>query len=192
MASDMLRMREEEFDTLAATLANSSNNVSQTGGGIGSKFAGAVDAGLLGDSVSKVSSQMAAISTSISNVQNIVKKHSNQMFSFDRSMASKIEEIQIPTDLMANDSSEINTYTQTLLGKIDGQSVNNGQASTAFKEIDESVVQGEALTDIHGDQTQQQTYDASSGIGGQQAMRNISGDQTQQQNYDATSVVNKE
>ena len=172
MASDMLRMREEEFDTLSASLGRSSEGVSTTGGSIGQNFAGAVDAGLLGNSVSTISKQMKAISGSISNVQNIVQQHSSQMFSYDRAMASKIGEIEVPNDFVANDSAEVNTYTQALVAKMDGQSVNDGQEAGEFEEIADSSVTVEMMKDIHGDVTVRQRYDDASSVGGQEGIFN--------------------
>ena len=75
-------------------------------------------------------------------------------------LREKISEIQIPTDLIANDSSKLNTYTQTLLEKLDGNSVNEGKGPGTVNEVGESEVEGEALKDIHGNVTQDQKYDA--------------------------------
>ena len=191
MANDVLRMKEEEFEEFTSGLQKSSTRFSSTEGQYKKDFQNLVNTGLTGDSVGKIGNQMVAITNSISNVKNIIQKHSSQMFSFDRSVAKKIEDIDIPQDFVANDSSSVNYYTQTLLGKIDGQSVNEGQESHMFKEIDDSVVNAEKLTDIRGTDSKEEKYDARSSIGGQSILGNISGDTTKEQHYDSSSSVSK-
>lgn len=191
MANDVLRMKEEEFEVFTSGLQKNSTGFSSTESQYKKDFQNLVNTGLTGDSVGKIGNQMVAITNSISNVRNIIQKHSNQMFSFDRSVAKKIEDIDIPQDFVANDASSINYYTQTLLGKIDGQSVNEGHESHMFKEIDDSVVNAEKLTDIRGTDSKEEKYDARSSISSQSILGNISGDTTQEQHYDSSSSVSK-
>ncbi len=191
MADGLIRMVEEEFDAYTSGAQKNSDNLTSTNDGYKKKFQKLVNTGLAGNSVGKIGNQMTAINNSISNVNNIIRKHSNQMFNYDKSVAQKADEIDIPTDFTSNDSASVNYYTQTLVGKIDGRSVNEGHETEKANEIDETVINGEALSDIRGVTSTVETYDANSSVSGQSTLGNISGDVTQQQNYDASSSVGK-
>lgn len=181
--NNVLCMREEEFQAAAAGFGRSASSIASAGQGVPGKFSGATNSGLMGTSVSTVARQMGALSSSIGNIQGIINKHSNQMFGYDRTMAKMANDIEIPQDFLANNSMEVNTYNRTLLGKIDGKSVNEGETATEFKEIDDSTVVRESLSDIRGTDSVEEKYDASSIIG-KSVLGNISGNQTEAQNYD--------
>ena len=183
-----LCMREEEFQAADAGLGRSSTGVGDVGAGIPSKFSGAVNSGLMGKSVSAISKEMSLISSSISNMRNIVKKHSNEMFTYDRTMAKIANDIDIPTDFLAENAMKVNEFNTSLLGKIDGRSVNEGEQAKEFKEIDDNTVSAEALKDISGNVTEQQDYDASSVIG-KSVLGNIVKEETEEKEYDDSSSV---
>ena len=188
MANNNIVMNEQEFELAASAYSNSSTNVSTAGADAPSKFTGAINAGLLGDSIGAITNQLSMISASISNVQGIMTKHSNEMFTYDRTMAKMAEEIEIPTDFLANDSAEVNQYARTLLGKIDGTSVNEGQTAKEFKEIDESTVSAEGLRNITGQDAKEEVYDDSSVVG-KSILGNITSGDTVQQTYDDSVSV---
>ena len=186
-----LCMRQEEIQGLVTGIGRTSGSVSAAGTGMKGKFAPATSSGLMTKQVGTVSKQMHAISSSMSNIQSIVNKHSNQMFEFDSTMAKKANDIEIPTDFLANNSIEVNQYNRFLLGKIDGRSVNEGEKAQEFNEIDEYKISAENLTNISGNVTELQNYDSSSVIG-RSILGKIDGDVTQLQNYDDSSQVQKD
>ena len=167
-------MREEDIDNISSNLSNSSVKISNTGGSINSNFRGAINAGLLGNSAYKVSSQMNSISESIGNVQKIIREHSDKMFEYDKLIASKINDIEIPQDFITDDAFEINNYTQTLLSKIDGQSVNEGQDISKTSELDDIQGDKASLGNItKNDDVTIQDYDDSSDIKKQYEMGSV-------------------
>ena len=211
-SNNNLCMREEEMQTAASGFERCATDLGNIGASMPSKFSGAINSGMMGNTVGAISKEMNLISASLANMKTIVNRHSNQMFSYDREMAKMASEIEIPTDFLENNSMEVNTYNRTLLGKIDGKSVNEGQAATVFNEIADSDVTSKGLTDISGDQTKEQKYDETSVVNRSvlanlvkdetqeskyddgssvqgQSMSNISGDQTQEQTYDESSSV---
>lgn len=117
--------------------------------------------------------------------------HGDNMFAFDRDSAAEIDKMFIPQDFVGNNSMEINQYNASILGKIDGESVNKGEKTEKVNDIDESVVAAEGLKNINDDQTKKQEYDDTSIIG-ESLLGNIANDQTQKQEYDdSTSIGNK-
>ncbi len=192
MADGFLRMQEEEFDMFTGGLQKNSDNFTNTNDNYKKTFQSLVNTGLAGNSVGRIGNQMSAITNSINNVNNIIKEHSTQMFNFDKSVAGKANDIDIPNDFLSNDSASVNYYTQTLLDKIDGRSVNEGHETEMANEIDESVVAAESLFDMRGVTSKEEKYDSSSSIVGQTVLGNISGNVTQEKDYDAHSNVVKE
>lgn len=190
MANNVLTMDEDELATATSGFDRCASDIGSTGEGVPGAFSSATSVGLLNKSVSQITQQITAIASSLSNVSGIVKKHSAQMFEYDRTMAKMAEDIEIPQDFLANNSMEVNEYNVTLLGKIDGKSVNRGSEAKEFNEIDDSTVAAEGLVNIKKDDTQKQEYDSSSIIG-KSVLGNISGNQTQAQNYDDSSSVSR-
>ena len=94
MANEIV-ISEEEFDNISTTLYKSSSKTSYASQRLNGDFEGAVNSGLLGNSISVISRQMGLISKSMSNVQSIISEHSEQVLSFDRKLADKINEILI-------------------------------------------------------------------------------------------------
>ncbi len=188
--NNYLCMRQEEIQGIVSGIGRTSGNVNSVGSGIKGKFAPATNVGLMNNQVKTISKQMGAISNSMSSIQNIVSKHGGQMFDFDKSMAKKVDDIEIPTDFLANNSIEVNQYNRFLLGKIDGRTVNEGESSKEFEEIQEYDVSGENLTNISGNVTELQNYDSSSVIG-RSVLGKIDGDVTKLQHYDDGSSVQK-
>ncbi len=191
MADGFLRMKEEEFDMYSSGLKKNSDGFASTNDNFRKKFQSFVDTGLSGGSVGKIGNQMASITNSINNVNNIIRKHSNQMFGFDKEVSNKANDIDIPQDFVANDSASVNYYTETLVGKIDGKSVNEGHQTQKVNEVGDSEVNKENLIDIRGASSKLENYDGNSSILGQSIMSDISGNVTQEQNYNDSSNVQK-
>lgn len=207
-------MDEEEFERASSGFSSASTDVATVGEGFPSSFSGALNAGLMNESVSSISNELASIAASIGSVKNIIAKHSNEMFTYDKTMSEMAEDIEIPTDFLANNAAQVNEYNRTLLGKIDGRSVNEGVASSEIEDNDESIVSAEGLKDITGETAKEEVYDDSSVIGNsilgsivqgeteaqtyddevsvqKSALTDIGGNQTEEQAYDESTVVGK-
>lgn len=189
--NNVLTMNEEEIQTAANGYRECSTGLEDAGSKILAEFQSVMDCGLMSKSVSEISKQLGLLSGSIGNVQNIMSRQSSKMFDYDRSMAKMAEEIDIPDDFFSNNSMETNEYNRSILGKIDGRSVNEGQTSSQFNETADNTVSAQSLADITADQTQQKEYDETTVIG-KSVLGNISGNQTQEQTYDASTNINRQ
>lgn len=119
----------------------------------------------------------------------IGKEFISNFFAEERSEANAIDGMSIPKDFVTENAAEVNYYNSVLLSKIDGKSVNEGHTTEKAKDIDDSSVVHEALTDINNNVTQEQTYDKSTSISGQSVLGNINGNTTQEKTYDDSSQI---
>ena len=120
-----------------------------------------------------------------------IANHGTGMFDYDRKGAEVINGLDIMQDFVKTDSIKVNQYTQFMVGKIDGLSVNEGQKTEEVNEIAESEVVAEALSDIRGASAKEEKYDETTVIGNS-VLANINKNQTEQRDYDdSTSVGNK-
>lgn len=140
----------------------------------------------------KLSTQMKGIKNQIDAWANSTISYTNQISDGDIELANKLEnELKPPKNFLKEDATKVNEYEKILVGKIDGRSVNEGEAAKPANEIDESVVKAEGLMSILGAQAKEEKYDDSSIIQGESILGNINGDVTQEQEYDDTVNVNK-
>ena len=183
-------LNEEELDGITTSLSSSFKSVSNTRDGINPSFSGAVNAGLLGNSIGTISNQMTSISDSINNTQGLIKEYKEQLLTYDNNMATKIDNIEIPKDFLANNSSKVNTYTQSLLSKIDGKSVNLGGSANDTYDTFESSISDKALTDISNGSIDKNEYDDSSSIDVKDAITDINNTSTTElSSYDDNSSI---
>lgn len=174
MASDIVLV-EEEFEDVSSSFASNSVDIMTTEGQMARDFSGAVDVGLLGSSTDKIGSQMYSISNSIGNIQNIMRQHSSRFFTYDEYLVDKINEIEIPTDFVINNPLEINYYTQVLVGKTDGDSVNEGSSVDIIDDSFDSSVSAAQLRDFDKeDRTSLEKYDDYSNITSAERLYDIS------------------
>ena len=189
MANEIV-ISEEEFDNITTTLSKSSSKTSYASQRLNGDFEGAVNSGLLGNSISVISRQMGLISKSMSNVQSIISEHSEQVLSFDRKLADKINEIEIPKDFLANDSAEVNTYTDYLVAKIDGKSITEGNDTKTFNDIDESTIDKEQLSDVTRSDVKEQYFDDQTSLSEKETVGNINeGMSQEEQHYNDSSEL---
>ncbi len=163
MASDIV-MVQEEFDDVTSSLSTNSVDFLNTEEKMGRDFFGANEVGLLGSSADKIEDQMYSVSNSIDNVQSIIKEHSVKFFTYDDYLVEKINEIVIPEDFLINNPLKINYYTQVILGKSDGESVNNGASAQKTDDTFDSSVSAAVVKDISGDEVFEDKYDEASVI----------------------------
>lgn len=189
MESDRLVLDDQEIDDLNMGLEKQANGVVAANDKFNKDFAVSVNSGLMGPSIKAISGQLNAITESISNINNSIKQYKTEMVNFDNEMSTKAESVEIPQDFVAENALEVNKYNRVLLEKLDGKSVNEGEAQGEAKDIDESVVAAQGLVDITKDDTKEQALDESTVIG-RSTLGNIVKDETKEQAYDETSKVN--
>jgi hypothetical protein len=169
-------MVEEEFEEVSSSLNGNSVDIYDTEEKMARDFSGANNVGLLGSSADIIGEQMCSISNSIGNVNNIIKEHSKQFFSYDNYLVDKINEIVIPEDFLINNPLQINYYTQVILGKNDGESINEGEITQTIDDSFDSDVNAAVVRDISGSDTFEQKYDEGSSIASQENLYKLSED----------------
>ena len=143
------------------------------------------------DNIKNIANQANAEIKSIISEATLLRNGAQSMSDTDNALASEFDKsFSPPLDFTANNVMDTNKFNATIIGKVDGTSVNEGHKTEKASEIDETTVAAKALTDISGDQTKAQTYDDTTIIG-KSILGNISGDQTKAQTYDdSTSIGN--
>ena len=185
------RIDSDIIDSLNESLNGidtSMNDIMQT---CGSSFSALSQIPGFDSAISEIKNQLGEVTSEVSNIKGSVRQQAAEVFDLDIGIAKIAEQIEIPTDFEATDSIAVNYYQTNALKKKDGKSVNEGNAAEASSLED---INGEktGLTNIYGDHTQLQEYDATSAVSRENAFQNISGNQTEKQDYDATSAVSKE
>ena len=89
MANNKLVIREEEIEELSTGMNKISNSTKSASKGTVKKFSNATSSGM-GPTVKAVSKELNLISNSISNIKNIMKRHTKEMFDYDFKMANVI------------------------------------------------------------------------------------------------------
>ena len=161
---DEIVVYEDELTDVSSLLSNSGKEVSSTCENINPSFSGAVSVGLLGNSVGTISDQMGSIYKSIDNVKTAIDEFTVLFMTYDKDMATKINDIDIPNDYLANDSSTVNTYSEVALQKYDGESVNDGNDASGLYTLDDSSINKTKIYDISTSGLTYQSYDDESSI----------------------------
>ena len=170
---DEIVIYEEELSDVSSLLNNSGEDVSSTCENINPSFNGAVSVGLLGNSVGTISNQMGNICKSIDNVKTAIDEFSEDFMTYDKEMAIKINDIDIPNDFLASDSSVVNTYSEVLLQKFDGESVNDGRDASSDFTLNESSINKSSLGDISSSSLTVQSFDDTSSISTLESLSDI-------------------
>lgn len=145
--TNIKRSEMSNFNSEAAKLMSKMNELS---GSIPQKFKAATNAGFMTGMVQSAATQGNTISNNIGKVNRLVGEYTENQFAKDEKGATKINDIEIPTDFYSENDADTKQYNQALLEKMDGKSVNQGdlEDSAEKSEID---VKGVGLTDITGE-----------------------------------------
>ncbi len=146
-------------------------------------FEGPMKAGL-GGTANIVTNEMSGLSEAMFDFGNVFKKGTDGIFEADSIAASEFEKIVIPGDFRTAEQNETSKHVSIFLDKQDGKSVNDGQASEAAGDIDDSSINKEGLTDIRGTDSTVENYNDESSIRGQSILGDIVTDATVEQAYD--------
>ena len=158
------------YNHLAARLGQARSSVS-------SGYTGMRDAGFFSNGLKEIGKQLGAISKTVGNVGKSISNQTRGMLELDAALATKASEIEIPNDFVANNSMALNEYNKSLLEKLDGKSVNEGNETTEKPaEVEDSVIAGKLdLTDI-----------TSAALGQQELQDNLDGTKQQLDNINHT------
>ena len=185
---DFIRIDFDEMEDSIGAHNKLSNDVVNSSETMQKNFSAATNIGVLTKNVKVASEGMDMISEAIANTGKIIKQHTQSFYEYDKELANRANGIAIPQDFLNENAMEINKYNYSILNKIDGKSVNDGEAQGEAKDIDESVVAAQGLADITKDDTKEQKLDESTVIG-KSVLGNIVKDETKAQEYDETSSV---
>ncbi len=183
-----IRINFDEMEDTVKQQDNLAKSVLDSNSQMKKDFSSATNMGVLSKNVDVAAEGMQMISEAIANTSKIIKTHTQEFYNYDKELARKAEEMEIPQDFLNENAMEINTYNYSILGKVDGRAVTEGQASKKPEEIDESVVAAQKLVDITGTQSKEEKYDESTIIG-KSVLGNIAKDETKKQEYDDTSSI---
>ncbi len=149
---------------------------------------------MFGNGIGEISKQLGTLSGSLSNVQGIMTRHTEAMFTMDNSLAKIADVIEIPQDFVKNENNRFTQYHDMLLEKLDGKTVNEGKETDVKENLAESGVEERDLTNFTtSGGADEQVYDERVSIDNMKGMQDITragGDETQV--YDESSVVNYE
>ena len=117
---------------------------------------------------------MGEIAGTLNFLSNIDQTFVNEGLYTDDSLGNKADELDISHDFVGNNSMEINTYNQTILEKIDGKSINEGEKSLTNAHVDESTnINKASLVDITTGATVEQHAKEIEGISKEQNFTQI-------------------
>ncbi len=155
------QMDEASMADAASSYNRVSSGMSDARDTSSSSFTGMKNAGFFSKGFSEINKQIGSLGKSIGNVGSTISSQASDVFQMDRTYADKAAEIEIPLDFVGNNSMAINEYNQSILEKLDGESVNEGDENTEkVDEVKDSMIGAEqGLWDQTTDDTNKQKYD---------------------------------
>ena len=155
-----------------------------------SNYAGYTSHGILSEPLNDLNKNFNSFESVVSSTANSFLKHGSEMIDFDRKAALEIDNVNIPQDFVGNNSMEINYYNASILSKVDGKSVNNGEKTTEESKLDDStVIASEELFDINKRKdTDKKEYDETTVIG-KSILGSLDGGETTQKEFDDSTTV---
>ena len=182
MNGDYLQLDEDVIDSFVNRYSKSKMTLEEGGANGKKQFSSLIDTGL-GGTAEVITDDMNEISNLMNDFSMMFKKGTNQIFESDKIAAAEFQKIDVPTQFVANSANETTKHVSIFMDKTDGQSVNNGVASTAFNEIADNTIEKEALSDIRGADSTVEVYDSQSSINGKSILGDIRKENTVGQNY---------
>ena len=182
MNGDYLQLDEDVIDSFVNRYSKSKMTLEEGGANGKKQFSSLIDTGL-GGTAEVITDDMNEISNLMNDFSMMFKKGTNQIFESDKIAAAEFQKIDVPTQFVANSANETTKHVSIFMDKTDGQSVNNGAASTAFNEIADNTIEKEALSDIRGADSTVEVYDSQSSINGKSILGDIRKENTVGQNY---------
>ena len=147
---------------------------------------------LFGSGIGIISDQLGSLGGSLSNIQGIMTRQTDAMFSMDEALARAADSIDVTQDFVKNEQNRYTAYHNELLEKVDGKSVNDGNETDVKENMAESSIGQEQLMGsiVTSTEATEEKYDATSGIAAQQGMRNITtGGGLGESKYNANSGI---
>ena len=140
---------EERADELVSSKRKVANDVENIKDTVRSRFGILYDIHKLEGGLDGARRGLGEIAGEFKQLANIDQSFINEGMYADDSLAKKMDELYISHDFVGNNSMEINSYNMSILGKVDGMSVNEGEKTLTNANIDESTnINKEGLVDI--------------------------------------------
>ena len=170
---NIMAYNSDQMAETSGLIAQSSTKVGEAQTLASSGFQGM--SSLFGNGIGVISDQLGSLGGSLSNIQGIMTRQTDAMFSMDEALARAADSIDVTQDFVKNEQNRYTAYHNELLEKVDGKSVNDGNETdvkdtTAESSIGEEERMGSIAT---ATEATEEKYDATSGIAGQQGMANI-------------------
>ena len=169
-------------------MAYNSDQMAETSGLIGQSSAKVTEAqtlassgfqgmsSLFGNGIGVINDQLGSLGGSLSNIQGIMTRQTDAMFSMDEALARACDTIDVTQDFVKNEENRFTEYHNMLLEKLDGKTVNEGNETDVKDNLAESAIGEEERFGSIATTTEakEEEYDARSGIAGQnQNMRSF-------------------
>ena len=118
--------------------------------GVRTNFATLYNIGKFTTGLNGMQRGMAEIAGEFEYISNIDQSFVNEGMYADASLSKKADELFISHDFVGNNSMEINSYNKSILGKVDGTSVNAGEKTLTNAHVDEKtkIAKKQSLTDL--------------------------------------------
>jgi len=170
---NIMAYNSDQMAETSGLIAQSSTKVGEAQTLASSGFQGM--SSLFGNGIGVISEQLGSLGGSLSNIQGIMTRQTDAMFSMDEALARAADSIDVTQDFVKNEQNRYTAYHNELLEKVDGKSVNDGNETDVKENMAESSIREEERMGSIATTTEarEEKYDATSGIQGQQGMRNI-------------------
>ena len=148
--SGYLKVVEAAIDENVSMQQKSASDFNDLKGEVKTNFATLYNINKATGGLNGLQNTTAQIADGVERISFINRKHLENFVEIDRQLATKIDQLEMSHDFVGNNSLATNTYNTTILGKIDGKSVNVGAEVTNKQTYDDrsSVSKMQTLTDI--------------------------------------------
>ena len=182
MNGDYLQLDEDVINNFTSRFSKATMTIGDDGKNGKKQYSNLINSGI-GGTAEVITDDMNQLSNVMNDFGMTFKKGTNQIFESDRIAAAEFQKIEVPTQFVVNEASETTKHVSIFRDKMDGKSVNNGVASTAFNEIADNTVNKAVLSDIRGADSTEEVYDSQSSIKGKSILGDIKRENTVEQTY---------
>lgn len=154
MRNNNFVFNEEEMNNNIANVNKLSYNAEDSYSKSSAGFTDLKDSGLFGEGINAISNKLNTISSSITNLKDIVDYSTARTVSLENHLSKIAEEIEVPHDFILNDGMKFNSIDDIKLSKNDGRAITDGIASSTSSYDDKSDVKVQNLESIVKDDTE--------------------------------------
>ncbi len=182
MGKNFLSMNDQEIDNICSGMNAASSATNNASDLTSQGFTGINHSGLFKGGLGKLNKRIQNLSSSIQNVQNTIRKHSDNMFITEKKYSTEAEGIDIPQDFVKNDARQVNSLSDIYLSKNDGNAVKTDAVSALSDNVDYDVNKQNMENINNNNKQDEMVYDAESKVKNKN-LENIEKDETKSVDY---------